>query len=86
MQNGQNTDAALKVLECFSRPEYMNLYYEQLPGFPAFSDVDGGQVPQCVQSIVDNYVETNKYFIEMNGAIPECHPFCRTCGKTTWTW
>ena len=70
-KNGQNTDAALKVLECFSRPEYMNLYYEQLPGFPAFSDVDGGQVPQCVQSIVDNYVETNKYFIEMNGAIPE---------------
>ncbi len=70
-KNGQNTEAALKVLECFSRPEYMNLYYEQLPGFPAFSDVDGGQVPQCVQSIVDNYVETNKYFIEMNGAIPE---------------
>lgn len=70
-KNGPNTEAALKVLDCFSKPEYMNLYYEQLPGFPAFSDVDGGQVPQCVQDIVDQYVETNKYFIEMNGAIPE---------------
>lgn len=70
-KNGPNTEAALKVLDCFSQPEYMNLYYEQLPGFPAFSDVDGGQVPQCVQDIVDQYVETNKYFIEMNGAIPE---------------
>lgn len=70
-KNGPNTDTALKVLECFSKPEYMNLYYQQLPGFPAFTDVDGGQVPECVQNIVDNYVKTNKYFIEMNGAIPE---------------
>lgn len=70
-KNGPNTDAALRVLDCFSQPAYMNLYYEELPGFPAFSNVDGGQVPQCVQDVVDNYVQTNKYFIEMNGAIPE---------------
>lgn len=70
-KNGPDTEAALRVLDCFSRPEYMNLYYEELPGFPAFSDVDGGQVPQCVQDVVDNYVQTNRYFIEMNGAIPE---------------
>ena len=70
-KNGPNTDTALKVLECFSKPEYMNLYYQQLPGFPAFTDVDGGQVPECVQNIVNSYVKTNKYFTEMNGAIPE---------------
>lgn len=70
-KNGPNTEAALKVLECFSQPEYMNLYYESLPGFPAFQGVDGGDVPDCVQNIVDHYVKTGKYFIEMNGAIPE---------------
>lgn len=70
-KNGSNTETALKVLEYFSKPEYMNLYYETLPGFPAFEGIDGGEVPQCVQDIVDNYVEGNKYFIEMNGAIPE---------------
>lgn len=70
-KNGSNTDAALKVLECFSQPEYMDLYYEILPGFPAFEGVNGGEVPQCVQDIVDNYVGENKYFIEMNGVIPE---------------
>lgn len=73
-KNGPNTDAALKVLECFSRPEYMDLYYETLPGFPAFEGINGGTVPQCVQDIVDTYVQGNKYFIEMNGAIPEMSP------------
>lgn len=70
-KNGPNTDAAMKVLECFSKPEYMNIFYQDSPGFPPFHDVDGGEVPECVQNIVDNYVQTSKYYIEMNGQIPE---------------
>ena len=47
-------------------PKYQNLYYEENPGFPAYSDVDGGDVVPVVQSLVDQYITTGNYVVEMN--------------------
>lgn len=74
---GKQVDVVKEFLSVWSMPEYQNLYYQTKPGFPAFSDVDGGKVPECVQSLVDNYIKTGKYVFQLNDQMAEC--------STIWT-
>ncbi|MCU6735730.1 ABC transporter substrate-binding protein [Diplocloster agilis] len=63
---GKQVDAVKAFLQVWSMPKYQNLYYEENPGFPAYSDVDGGDVVPVVQSLVDQYITTGNYVFEMN--------------------
>lgn len=74
---GKQVDAAKAFLNIWSMPKYQNLYYKSKAGFPAFDDVDGGNVPECVQGLVDNYIKTEKYTYQLNDQMSQC--------STIWT-
>ena len=44
MKGGSQIDKTLEFMDRWSQPEIMNIFFEDLPGFPAFEDVDGGEV------------------------------------------
>ena len=54
--------------------KYQNMYFAQHPGFPGLNDVDGGNVPKCVQEVVDTYIKTGKYVYEMNAMVNVASP------------
>lgn len=49
------------------------MYYEENPGYPGFTDVDGGEATPCVQSIVDTYVSSGNYVYELNGELSDAN-------------
>lgn len=63
---GKQVDAVKAFLQAWSMPKYQNMYYAENPGFPPYHDVDGGEVVPAVQSLVDNYIATGSYVLEMN--------------------
>ncbi len=69
---GSQVDVTKAFLEAWSSPEIQNLYYTTKPGFPAFNDVDGGKVVECVQSLVDNYISTGNYIYQLNDQMSQC--------------
>lgn len=71
-KSGSQTDVAKAFLSVWSDPKIQSLYYKTKPGFPAFSDVDGGKVVDCVQSLVDNYIAKGNYSYQLNDEMAEC--------------
>lgn len=65
-KEGKQVDKVKEFLRLWSDPKYQNIYYETQPGFPAFNDVNGGDVLPCVQKLVTDYVETNTYTYQLN--------------------
>jgi len=74
---GSQTDVAKEFLAVWSLPKYQELYYATKPGFPAYKDVDGGEVVESVQSLVDEYISTGNYIYQLNDQMSEC--------STIWT-
>ncbi len=70
-KEGAQVDAVKAFLQVWSMPKYQDLYYAENPGFPAFNDVNGGDVTACVKDLVDNYIATNNYSYEQNGQMAE---------------
>lgn len=66
MKNGKQVEEARKFMDIWSRIKYMNMYFQDLPGFPPFKDVNGGKVDPAVQHLVDTYLSTNKYTYQIN--------------------
>ncbi len=64
---GKQVEETKRFLDLWSQPKYQDIYFEKFPGFPGFKDVNGGKVIPCVKALVDNYIITGKYTIEMNG-------------------
>ena len=54
-------------------PKYQNMYYEANPGYSAFNDVDGGEATPCVQSIVEEYINSGNYVYELNGELADAN-------------
>lgn len=71
-KEGKQTDVVKAFLNGWSDPEVQAVYYKTKPGFPGFSDVDGGDVEPCVQKLVDEYVKTGKYVYQINDEMPQC--------------
>lgn len=71
---GKQVDKAKEFLKIWSDPKYQNIYYEQNPGFPAFTDVDGGAVPESTKYLVENYVDTGNYVYQLNDRMAICMP------------
>ncbi len=75
-RNSRNLEAAKRVLDLWSTPEYANLYFADRPGFPAFSGVDGGALPDYLKEISEQYISTGKvvpewnyYVMQLNGLL-----------------
>lgn len=79
---GKQTAEAKAFLEVWSKPEYQNLYYKSKPGFPAFKDVDGGDVIPCVQSLVDEYITSGNYIYQLNDQMA----YCSTIWPDLWNY
>lgn len=73
-KNSKNMDTVKKVLNLWATPEYANLYFKDRPAFPAFKDVDGGSVPDYLQDIKTNYIETGKVIPEFNFEVMSLNP------------
>lgn len=63
---GTQIEETKRFLDLWSQPKYQNMMYEQFPGFPAFNDVEGGDVIPAVQELVDEYIATGNYTYQMN--------------------
>ncbi|MBF9016545.1 MULTISPECIES: ABC transporter substrate-binding protein [unclassified Oceanispirochaeta] len=61
-----NIEGALKFLELYSSSEYMDIYYDENPGFPAFKNVNGGDVNPELMAMVNKYMENNATVYQMN--------------------
>lgn len=72
-KSGAQVEEAKAFLQVWSMPKYQNIYYKTNPGFPAFNDVDGGDVTPCVQDLVDNYISTGQYAYEINGQLADAN-------------
>ncbi len=71
---GKNADAAGRFLNLWSQPEYQNQFFAASPGFPGFKDVDGGNVLPCVKNLVDKYIGTGRYYVQMNDPMESVSP------------
>lgn len=67
----ENVEMAKKVLELWSQPEYLNIFFEENPASPAFIDVDPGEVPECVTKMVNDYIAKGNAVTEYNAMFEE---------------
>lgn len=73
-KNSENLDVVKKVLNLWSTPEYADLYFVERPAFPAFKDVNGGEVPSYLVDINDKYIKTGKAIPEFNYYVMNLNP------------
>lgn len=73
-KEAKNMEAALKVLDLMSQPDYLNIYYAAHPGNPAFEDVDCGDVLPCIKETIQKYVGGDLTYVEMNGQLAAFSP------------
>lgn len=68
-KDSENADTIKKVFSLWATPEYGNLYFEGRPGFPALSQIDGGEVPDYLKAIDEKYIKTAKTVTEFNSCL-----------------
>lgn len=69
--NSENLDAVKRFLNAYSQKEYQDKFYAENPcAIPAFTDGDGGDVPQLQVEIGENYLLTGKYVYEYGCYMP----------------
>lgn len=73
-KNSENLDVVKKVLNLWATPEYADLYFAERPAFPAFKDVNGGEVPPYLTDINDKYIKTGKAIPEFNYYVMTLNP------------
>ncbi|WP_110934128.1 ABC transporter substrate-binding protein [Paenibacillus bouchesdurhonensis] len=73
-KNSKNLDTVKRVFELWSTPEYADLYFEGRPAFPAFKDVNGGEVPSYLAEIDEKYIQQGKAISEFNAYVMQYNP------------
>ena len=73
-KNSKNMDTVKKVLNLWSTPEYADLYFAERPAFPAFKDVNGGEVPEYLKAVNEKYIEAGKVIPEFNYSVMDLNP------------
>lgn len=71
----EKLDVIRKVFSLWSTPEYLNLYFQDNPGFPAFTGVDGGAHSEDLVQLTEEYVNTGKVypdFLAQFGPVQTC--------------
>lgn len=69
----ENVEMAKKVLDLWSQPEYLDIFFEENPASPAFNDVNPGDVPESVTAFVDTYVGGGKAIVEYNALFEQAN-------------
>lgn len=77
-KNSKNLDAVKKVLNLWATPEYADLYFEGRPGFPAIKGVNGGELPEYLQEINDNFIQTGNVIPEWNFRVMNLNALCES--------
>lgn len=77
-KGSENLDTVKKVFNLWSTPEYANLYFKDRPGFPAFKDVDGGELPTYLQDINEKFIKEGKVIPEWNFYVMDLNPLCES--------
>lgn len=77
-KGAENMDTVKKVLNLWSTPEYADLYFEDRPGFPAFKDVNGGELPKYLQDINEKFIQTGKVIPEWNFYVMDLNALCES--------
>ena len=70
-KDAENLEAAKKVLDLMSQPEYLNIYYAENPNNASFKDADGGPKLDCEIELIDTYVSVGNTVNEMPSALAE---------------
>jgi raffinose/stachyose/melibiose transport system substrate-binding protein len=83
-KDSENLEAALKVIDLFATPAYADLWFtEGHEGFPAFADVNGGEVSKISVDFYNEYVPTGRYVAEMNSHWTAIQPLFKS---TLWVY
>lgn len=77
-KNSKNLETVKRILELFATPEYANLYFENRPAFPAFSDVDGGEIPEYLSEVYEKYIRKGKVIPEFNYYVMKLNALCES--------
>ena len=72
-KEASNVNGALQFLNLYSSPEYMNVYFAENPGFPAFSGVDGGDVNPNLTAMIETYMPKGTVY-QMNDYVTPLVP------------
>ncbi len=73
-KTSKNIDLAKKALEILSTPEYLDVYFSYIPGFPAYDDVDGGDLHPEVLQLYNKYKDSGNMVSEMNNELNLLRP------------
>ena len=52
--------------------------FEGRPGFPAFEDADGGEIPAYLQDINEKYIQTGNVIPEWNFYVMDLNALCES--------
>ncbi|QGQ95101.1 extracellular solute-binding protein [Paenibacillus psychroresistens] len=56
-KNAKHLEAAKRVVEAWTQPDVISAYYEENPGFSAYTDVPSGNVLLPIKEVEDNYIK-----------------------------
>ena len=59
-KSGSNKENAKRLLDLYTQPKYLNMFFAENPGIPAYKDVDGGKLHEALDNIYNNYVKQGK--------------------------
>ena len=65
-KDSENIEVVKKMFAAFSTPDYLNLYFEEAPGLPAFEGVEGGEMPKDILELYQKHMDAGTYVTEMN--------------------
>ena len=82
-KNSPNLDTVKKIFDLWATPEYLNLWFEDNAGFPAFEGADGGPMNEEVLSLYEKYSSEGKIVGEMNNYLNDIQPLYKT---TLWVY
>ncbi len=77
-KDSANLDTVKKVFDLWSTPEYADLYFVDRPGFPAFADVNGGEIPSYLNDINDKFIKAGKVIPEWNYYVMDLNALCES--------
>ncbi len=77
-KDSANLDTVKKVFDLWSTPEYADLYFADRPGFPAFADVNGGEIPSYLNDINDKFIKAGKVIPEWNYYVMDLNALCES--------
>ena len=65
-KDSENIEMVKKMFAAFATPDYLNLYFEDAPGLPAFEGVEGGELPEDILELYQKHMDAGTYVTEMN--------------------